>query len=356
MLAVIPDLNGGGAERVTLNSLNGLVDRGFRIRLLTFDANGPLRRELSQNVETSVLGTKRLRQSLLPLVQTIRQLRPAVVFTSLGYVNLAILALKSLFLIKTRVWVREANLPSISLPNNRSPNLMRWAYTILYRRTDLLICSSELMKREFVSKFGVPKEKIRILANPVDEDRIRREAVSIILPRKTNRCFVAAGRLTWQKGFDRLLKMFAELPDTQTELVILGDGPLRERLEEQAISLGISSRTQFKGFTDNPWVWFAGADAFLLPSRWEGMPNVALEALACGLPVIATTESGGIGEVREVVEPGVVEVVAEGEAFIEAMNKIPYRCKDHLPRSLLPPQYRLELVLDTLVTWLNQID
>jgi glycosyltransferase involved in cell wall biosynthesis len=356
MLAILPDLNGGGAERVTLNLLNSCTARGLRVRLLSFLDCGPLGQSLVADVETNVLGTGSLRRSLVPMIETIRGLRPAVVFSTLGYVNVAILALRVFFPSGTRVWVREANLPSISLANNQFPRAMRWAYTVLYRRCDLLICSSARMKDDFVREFGVPTEKIRVLANPVNEFAIRQHAVSMALLRAPSRRFVAAGRLTRQKGFDRLLDMFAELGDAKAELVILGEGPLETPLKQQAIALGVSSRVRFEGFTDNPWVWFATADAFLLPSRWEGMPNAALEALACGLPVLATPESGGIAEVAAIAEPGAVQVVAVGKPFIEAMRKVSCRPKDTLPPSLLPPQYQLESVVDTFVSWLSQID
>jgi glycosyltransferase involved in cell wall biosynthesis len=356
LLAVLAALNGGGAERVTLNLLKSIAARDLRVGLLSFLECGPLRQFLAPAVEAHVLGVVSLRWSLVPMVATIRRLRPAVVFSTLGYVNVAILALRLLFPRGTRIWIREANLPSISLPNNKFPRLMRWAYAVLYRRSDLLICSSARMKDEFVRDFDVPIEKIRVLANPVDDFEIRKHAVSMSLPRTRNRRFVAAGRLTRQKGFDRLLDMFAESGDTEAELIILGEGPLEIPLKQQAIALGVSSRVRFEGFTDNPWVWFATADVFLLPSRWEGMPNAALEALACGLPVIATPESGGIAEVAVVAEPGAVQVVAAGKPFIEAMRKVTLRSKDKLPPSLLPPHYRLDSVVDKFVSWLNEID
>jgi glycosyltransferase involved in cell wall biosynthesis len=356
LLAVLAALNGGGAERVTLNLLKSIAARNLRVGLLSFVECGPLRQFLAPAVESHVLGTASLRRSLVPMISTIRRLRPAIVFSTLGYVNVAILALRVLFPRGTRIWIREANLPSISLPNNKFPRLMRWAYVVLYRRSDLLICSSARMKDEFVREFGVPAKKIRVLANPVDEMLIRQHAISMALLGAPGRRFVAAGRLTRQKGFDRLLEMFANLGDEEAELVVLGEGPLETPLKQQAIALGVSSRVRFEGFTDNPWVWFASADGFLLPSRWEGMPNAALEALACGLPVIATPESGGIAEVAAIAEPGAVQVVAVGKPFIEAMRKVPFRPKDTLPPSLLPPQYQLESVVDTFVSLLSQID
>jgi len=86
------------------------------------------------------------------------------------------------------------------------------------------------------------------------------------------------------------------------------------------------------------------------------MPNAALEASACGVPVIATPESGGIAEVITFSAPGAVQVVEIGKPYIEAMQKVRYRSKDILPPSLLPPQYRLEFVVDTFVSWLNEVE
>ena len=356
LLTVLSDLNGGGAERVTLNLLNNLATRGLRVGLLSFIGCGPLRQSLASSVEFHVLATDSLRRSLVPLVEAVRRLRPAVVFSTLGYINVATLALRAVFPAKTHVWVREANLPSISLPNNRFPRLMRWAYVALYRRADLIICSSERMREEFVIQFHIPANKIRVLPNPVDENVIRLRATELPNTHASGRCFVAAGRLTHQKGFDRLLAMFAEMGDTESELVILGEGHQEASLRQQATALGVDAKVSFVGFSDNPWRWFAAADAFLLPSRWEGMPNAALEALSCGLPVIATPESGGIAEVSAVAEPRAVQVVEIGRPFIEAMREVKCRPKDKLPPSLLPPKYHLDSVVNTFVSWLNEID
>jgi len=355
LLAVLPNFNGGGAERVTLNLLNSLSARGLRIGVLSFLSSGRLRVYLARAVETYDLETGSLKRSMLSVILAVRRLRPAVVFSSLGYVSMAMLVVKNIFPRGTHVWVREANLPSISLRNNRFPHLMHWAYGAFYRRADLVICSSLRMRDELVSGYGVPVHKTRILANPVDECAIRQRAIAAPVPKASAKRFVAAGRLTQQKGFDRLLEMFAEMNDRHAELVILGEGSLEAELKKQADVLGVASQVRFEGFSENPWAWFASADAFLMPSRWEGMPNAALEALACGLPVIATPESGGIAEVAAASRTGVVQVVEAGQPFIEAMKKVKQRSNDVLAPSLLPPQYRLDSVVDTFVSWVDEV-
>ena len=133
---------------------------------------------------------------------------------------------------------------------------------------------------------GISGMRSSVLRNPIDQGRLRRLALPLRRHPGNGRRFVAAGRLVNQKGFDRLLHIFADC-DPLDHLTILGDGPDHAMLARLAIRLGISDRVAFEGFVTRPWPWFAGADAVLLTSRWEGMPNVALEGLACGTQVIA---------------------------------------------------------------------
>ena len=108
---------------------------------------------------------------------------------------------------------------------------------------------------------------------------------------------VAAGRLTEQKGFDLLIGAIALSGLKGLRVTVLGEGPLREPLEELARSKGVEHQIRFIGFQKNPYAFMMHADAFVLSSRHEGFPNVILEALACGTAVIATPAPGGINEI-----------------------------------------------------------
>jgi len=353
LLAILPAFSGGGAERVLLNITSGLASMGKAVAILAFDPGGPLADQSRGSIGLQSLGTRSLRRSLLPMVMTIRARKPRVVFSTLGYVNVAILASRLLMPPGTRVWVREANLPSISLPNNKYHRLMRLAYRLLYRRADLVICSSIRMRDELIADFQVPETRIRVLPNPVDEGRLRSLAHPMTRIPGHGPRFVALGRLTRQKGFDRLLNMFAGLGIEEARLSILGDGPMREELTRLADALGISARIRFLGFDDKPWPHVAGADALLLPSRWEGMPNAVLEALACGIRVIATPEAGGVAEIAGEAKPGSVTVTDEGADFIGAMREVPIRDSEHLAESLLPEKYRLDSVAAMIGGWIE---
>ena len=343
MVFLLPSFAGGGAERVALTLLVGLDRTRFTPELVVLDGTGPLREVVPADVPVHDLRRPRLRYAVITLLTVLRRLRPAVIVSTLGYLNLALLALRPLLPSKPRILVREANTPSRSLPTTPWPTLFHLGYRLLYPRADGVLCPSRMVLEEMRRDFSVPEARLYCLANPVDVVAMRRLAAA---PRRTpgdGVRFVAAGRLTPQKGFDRLLEMVAGMP-AGTHLTIFGEGPEASALGSLAVRLGVESRVRFTGFDPAPWPAYAGADAFLLPSRWEGMPNAALEALACGTPVIATPESGGLLEAAVEVAPGGVTIAEAGDAFAAAMRAVVPRSGVSLRPSLLPDRFACEAV------------
>lgn len=339
---VLPTLEGGGAERTSLSLLNNLDRDRFEPVLILFERRGPLVAHLSPDIPVVVLGRPRLRQALPGLFSALRRLNPRVVFSTLGYVNLPLLAGRALLPSRARLIIREANTPSASLPTQPWPRLFAAAYRRLYPRADGVICPSELVYEELARDFRVAESRLHLVHNPVDEDRMRAD----LLPQRfggRGTQLVAVGRLTRQKGFDRLLYMLARAR-TDIQVTILGQGGEEAALRSLAKRLSVGERVHFAGFHPNPWPIMSGADAFVLPSRWEGMPNAALEALACGIPVIATPEAGGIRDVAAMAAPGAVILAEEGDAFIAAMEALIPHSKAELRPSLLPDAFRLPVL------------
>lgn len=353
LMLILPDFRGGGAQRVAVNLANGLLHRNVRIEVVVLEPSGPLAIQLGVGIRVTSIGRAKLRHALLNLLLHIRNRQPRVVLSTMGYINLPLAAMSPVFSRRTQLWLREANLPSLSLPRSPMPRLMRYGYCVFYPFADRIISTSERMCEEFRRDFGISETALSKLYNPVDVDLLRMNATQVFRAPGRGPRFVAAGRMTVQKGFDRLLEMFAELRKTESRLAILGTGPDDDKLRKLAIKLGIAGQVDFLGFVDRPWAWYAGADAYLLSSRWEGMPNVALEALTCGTPVIATPESGGIAEVASLAESGSVTIADAGPDFVAAMHAVIPRKHFYLRSSLLPQEFHADVILNQVTAWLR---
>ncbi len=348
LLVIAASLGGGGAERFLTLLLRNLDRRRFELHLALVDASGPHLSSIPPDVAVHDLGVRRVRYSLPAVMRTVRRLRPATVLSTLGYLNVAVIASRFFWSAGTRLWVREANIPSASLGSGGKNRLLRRVYPWLYPRADGIVCVTEAIRRELAEDFCIPVSRLRVIANPVEVDVLRSLAGQGGSPFEGGGPqVIAAGRLTRQKGFDLLLRAISPImrdrPDVR--LTILGTGPEASSLQALAEGLGVSGSVSMPGFVDNPFRYFRAADMFVLSSRWEGMPNVVLEALACGTPVVAfDCAGGGVREIAEETEK--VEVVPREDvpALTEAIAS-------HLGRKvgngkpLLPDKFHIRRVV-----------
>ncbi len=335
---VLPSFAGGGAERVTL-ALAGALDRArFEVEIVVLDGNGPL--APPPGIRVHDLARPRLRQALGPLRTTLRARTPDSILSTMGYLNLAVLGMAPILAGHPRVLVREANLPAKSIEAMRWPALARLAYRTLYPRADAVLCNARVVADALRTEARVRPTRLHILDNPIDVATIRASLAPMREPGDGVR-FVAAGRLTYQKGFDRLIDLMAEF-GADAHLTILGDGPDRAALAARIAERGAAARVRLAGFVPSPWAYYAGADAFLLSSRWEGMPNAALAAMACGTPVIAVPEAGGIGEIT--AEGDAVTLAPWGPAFRTAMMRVVAQPMTGPRPSRLPARFALDTV------------
>jgi len=337
---VLPSFAGGGAERVLLTFASAADRMRIAPEIVALDGVGPWQDLVPADIPVTNLGKARIRQAPLALARHLRRRDPDIVVSTIGALNLAVLAIGRFLPAKARVYVREANTPRMATQGGLKKRLLRSAYRRLYPRAAGVIVPARYLGDELAAEFGVPAAKIAVVHNPVDEQAIRVAAAS---PRRASGAglrYVAVGRLTHQKGFDRLLAMVAQAP-RDAHVTILGEGPDRAALEAQRRALELEERVAMPGFDRAASAIVAGADALLLPSRWEGLPNVALEALAVGTPVIATPEAGGIGEIAALASPGAVTLAKAGPDFIAAMARVPGNAAAALRPSALPGEFRL---------------
>jgi len=346
---VLPNLAGGGAERVMLQ-IAGALDRDrFDPVLVVLNGKGELAGSVPDGIRVVDLETGRLRHGLSALTAALRDIRPDAVISTMGYLNLAILGfVKPRLPGGIRYLVREANIPDATLATFPFGALGRavgrFAYRLFYPRADWVICNARPVADKLAS-LGIDAARIALVDNPVDVAGLRGR-IDFSRPKPPGRHFIAAGRMTHQKGFDLLIPWFAEMPE-DCRLTILGDGPQRDALEALRADYDLTNRIDMPGFDASPWQRIAQADAFLMPSRWEGMPNAALEALALGTPVIASRTAGGLPSLSADI-PAESLIIAEDEKdFIAAMRSIPTRSKQGWERpSALPARFGQAEVID----------
>jgi glycosyltransferase involved in cell wall biosynthesis len=191
---------------------------------------------------------------------------------------------------------------------------IRFAYPLARE----VVAVSSAMADELVSH-GVPPDRIRVIPNPTSQQALS-SGTSPLLNGSGGPIVVGVGRLVEQKDFATLIRAFEIVQrDQDVRLLILGEGPERQRLEDLAASLGLSDKIEMPGFINNPWPLMAQASVFALSSRWEGWPNVLAEALALGLPVVSTDCPTGPNEILDNGKYGLLVPIQDPPALAAAI-------------------------------------
>lgn len=319
--------------------LAGGLDRSrYAPSIIVFNGEGPWASLVPEGVPLTNLKRPGLRAALPALRRTLRDLTPDIVVSTMGYVNLGVLFLKPFVGGPSRYIVREANALLPEGAGGLKADALKSAYRRLYARADRVLAPSRIIADQLVGDFGVDGAAMTVLRNPVEVDRLRRSAAPARRAPGSGRRFVCVGRLNAQKAYGRLLDMM-QATGAPGHVTIIGEGPERGVLERRIEDHGFKGRVTLAGFDANPAPWIAGADALLLPSLWEGLPNVVLEALALGTPVIAAPEAGGVGEIASLARKGAVTLAPVGPRFAKAMSDVTPAATPKIRTSLLPDAF-----------------
>lgn len=214
------------------------------------------------------------------------------------------------------------------ISNDRHLNLYNGLDVFLLRYFDRVIAVSDRMKKDLVGK-RVDKGKIHVITNAVwdaavaDTNGIRSKIRSRLGIGDREFVFGFVGRLSEEKGLDYLVEAVKRLPTGGEgwRLILLGEGPQRGLLEKEVQGCGLGDKVLFVGFQADTAAWYPAMDAFVLPSLTEGTPMALLEAMANGLPVIASSV-GGVPAILSSGENGILVPPADPTGLVEAMQAV----------------------------------
>lgn len=304
---VTPSLSCGGAERAAILIAEGLLKKGNHVSFVTIagtesdfykipDGVHRLPLNIAGNSPTPFHALWNNLCRLWILRQTIRSLQPDAVISFLVETN--ILTLLALIQINYPVLVSEQNNPATG-NKNIWKKLRHWIYPLANK----VVSVSEGVDNYFDD--WLPKTQRSVIFNPLQP--INDEVGKFDLPKGADpnkKWAIAMGRLVYQKNFELLLSAFQKIIDRYPDwqLLIFGEGEMREELENLRDQFGLDDRVLFPGQTNNPIAVLKIAKLFILSSRWEGLPAVLFEALACGVPVVSTDCPSGP---REIIRDGV---------------------------------------------------
>lgn len=331
----IPSLAGGGAERVMVDILRSINKREIEpVLLLLYPyEDSPYREYLPDDITVIVVERKsdrlfdKIRQ-IAAFLKAVYEAKPQLILSMLTHAN--IMTILAGIFFKRRVIICEHNTLGKVVRTKEGGKIFGFPVSpmvkMLYGYADGIITVSNGIADNLVEEFHSQSDKITVIYNPVDLPRIAK--LSEAQPehpflRSSVPVIISIGRLVPQKGFDILIHAFSRVvSETDARLIVMGEGPERASLEQIAIDLGLSDRISLAGFQHNPYALLARADLYVLSSRYEGMPVSLLEAMACGVPVIAADCQSGPCEILKNGEYGILVPVGDIEGLAEAMLRL----------------------------------
>ena len=323
ILGVIPSLTRGGAERV-LSLLTHEWAKCHDVVVAAFDASRPAYDYHGRIVQLGLRlpGHALARAyvacaSTLLLIKLFRTERPDRVITFMEPANFpAILASALLGTLDRLVVSVRQNPNMLSFPR-------RLLIPRLYRLPLAVVAVSDGVRRALVA-MGLPTGRLTTITNPVSLPDTSRRAATTCPP---GRFVLAAGRLVPAKGFDMLLNAFSQVEPSNIQLVVLGDGPERDHLLSLARRLKMSGRVWFPGAVSDIAHWYRRAECFVLSSRNEGWPNVLVEAMATGCPVVSFRCDYGPAEIVQHGTSGLLVAAGDVDALSHAIARVVTDCR-----------------------------
>lgn len=294
----ISSLGMGGAEKNFVALLNHFEEKGLAPRgLLLNESNTQRRKDLNAQIQLDELKSSRAVFCFIPLFKYIVRENPREFFVFNHQLACVLVFLRLICRFDYRIYSRNINY--LSLKFRLSKSLWHGAIVgritqLLYPKVDYFICQSQEMRSDLVSQFQIPFSRIGVIPNPIELQKYRPDPAI-----KKRNYLLFVGKLEAQKNVTFLLEAFAaiRMQIEGVKLILIGEGREKSRMEAHANELALTHSVEFLGAKSNTPDFYNGALVTLLTSHYEGFPNVLVESIACGTPVVAIDCKSGPSEI-----------------------------------------------------------
>lgn len=343
----------GGAERNAIILANYLAQQGYQMQFWVRRAEGALAPEIDPRIAVRTIATHARLRSIGDYVRLLREERPdALLITAAMLDGFVPILAKLVARVPTRLAVHNNSYWTRALQQearfSRNRLLAIYGSRLLYPRADAILSVSRGVAIDVARVLKIPVERIHVVYNPTITPELLQKAREPVehpwFAANQPPTILAVGRLEYPKGFDVLIRAFAIVrQQLEARLVILGKGSQRSQLLELAKQLGVHEHIDLPGFDPNPFRYMSRAGVFVLSSRFEGLPNVLIQALACGCPVVSTNCPSGPDEILDGGKYGELVPVENAEALAQAIVRALTGGRRPVPPEWLD-QFRLEPV------------
>ncbi len=297
ILLIVPNLECGGAQRFFVNFTNSLNIEKFNLHLIIFNTRNSVFLKLLRNdIKITIFDVPRVRYGLFRLYKIIKDTQPDIIFSTLAQINIPLGFFKRFIFPKIKFIAREANLVSYNIFRYRYIKLWSFLYKKSYSYFDKIVCISYVQSYDLINNYNINLNKIKVIYNPVliNNNNLNYKDKNIEKffrdQNKTN--FVAVGSLSYQKGFERLIKSFSIIRDLNFNLFIIGEGPYRQKLTKLIEKYNLKNKIFIIGYSNNPYIWIKKSDFFVISSIYEGLCTSMVESICIGTPVLAYPMNG----------------------------------------------------------------
>ncbi len=319
----LPDFVAGGAERVALTQIEWFLNHGSEIDLVLAQAKGEMLELLPKEVAVFDLKAKRLRNSILPLAAYLRERQPDAIQAFMWPITCNAVIAHRLSGSRSRLVLSDHTTMSLAHahlgPLKRAA--LRQSIRRLYPLADARISVSSDAADDLARLSGIDRRSLTIIYNPVSRPPERIQPAHERW-RASGARILTVGKLKPVKNHRLLLEAFAELAARRdAQLMIVGNGELKDELTSRAAELEIEDRLIMPGFSLDPWPYYASADLFVLSSDYEGYPVVLIEALLSGSNVVSTDCRSGPREILDGGRFGRLVPVGDAQSLAQAMDE-----------------------------------